>query len=534
MTDAERRATRRARMGAAETTVAAAPLSPTRKRGGGRIAFALVALVVLLAAAGAGAAIVLTSGVEVPVLTGLTLDEATAALASVECTVGVVTYDPASTEPTWTVTSQSLAGKRIDAGTAVNLVLAGAPPTTVPAVVGLTAQEASALLVDSALTTPTVTAAYDEAAAADVTIAQQPQPGSVVGSGSATSLVVSLGPPPVPTDSGPMTFVKKFSGPYSPKSVVATQTGLVFAQNMMYRHTVSVFDATTYALTKTIKDSVNLANFGYPEYPKTVQGGPVEAAVTPDGKYMYVSQYAMYGPGFTRPGDDDTTGPQSGCDPSFVYRIPLSTLEIDQVIKVGSVPKYVAVTPDGRYVLVTNWVSYTLSVIDVAQAKEIKTVKLGRHPRGIAVDSASTYAYIGVMGSSDIAKVNLADFSLGWIKGVGSTPRHVIISPDDRFLYVTLNLPNQVVKVDLATGKVVARVSTGTEPRSMAMSGDGRSLYVVNYESNTVTKLRAEDLSIIQTEATGTHPIGITYVNATREIWVCCYTGSIYVYRDPQ
>ena len=30
------------------------------------------------------------------------------------------------------------------------------------------------------------------------------------------------------------------------------------------------------------------------------------------------------------------------------------------------VPKYVAVTPDNRYVLVTNWCSFDLSVIDRA------------------------------------------------------------------------------------------------------------------------------------------------------------------------
>ena len=39
---------------------------------------------------------------------------------------------------------------------------------------------------------------------------------------------------------------------------------------------------------------------------------------------------------------------------------------IDQVIPVGAVPKYVAVTPDDKTVLVTNWCSWDLSVIDVA------------------------------------------------------------------------------------------------------------------------------------------------------------------------
>ena len=32
-------------------------------------------------------------------------------------------------------------------------------------------------------------------------------------------------------------------------------------------------------------------------------------------------------------------------------------MAVDQVIQVGLVPKYVATTPDGRYVLVSNWCS---------------------------------------------------------------------------------------------------------------------------------------------------------------------------------
>ena len=73
----------------------------------------------------------------------------------------------------------------------------------------------------------------------------------------------------------------------------------------------------------------------------------------------------MYGAGFGPEGLDSCT-PASGTDPSFVYRIDMRTKAIDQVIPVGAVPKYVAVTPDDKTVLVTNWCSWDLSVIDVA------------------------------------------------------------------------------------------------------------------------------------------------------------------------
>ena len=49
---------------------------------------------------------------------------------------------------------------------------------------------------------------------------------------------------------------------------------------------------------------VDLSTLGFPEHPGVVQGGPVEAAFSPDGRDVYVSNYSMYGPGFAHPGDD--------------------------------------------------------------------------------------------------------------------------------------------------------------------------------------------------------------------------------------
>src|SRR2546422_927767 len=81
--------------------------------------------------------------------------------------------------------------------------------------------------------------------------------------------------------------------------------------------------------------------------------------------------------------------PASGYSNSFVYRIDVAKLAIDQVTEVGAVPKFVAVSPDGRYVLVANWCSYDLSVIDTATGAQVKRLPIGRYPRGIAIDPTS-------------------------------------------------------------------------------------------------------------------------------------------------
>ena len=139
-----------------------------------------------------------------------------------------------------------------------------------------------------------------------------------------------------------MTQIATIGGPISPKSVDASGTGLVFAQNMMYRHSITVYNSAG-ALVKTIPDTVDLAALGIPGGP-TVQGAPVEAAFTPDARYVYASNYSMYGPG-QGPEGSDTCTPSSaraaGDTPSYVYRIDTRTLAVDQAIQVGLVPKYV-------------------------------------------------------------------------------------------------------------------------------------------------------------------------------------------------
>ena len=327
-----------------------------------------------------------------------------------------------------------------------------------------------------------------------------------------------------------MRLLKTITGPISPKSVAASQNGLVSAHNMMYNHSVTIYDSHSMELITTVSDQVNLSAFGITGHTGIFLGAPVEGAYSPDNKYLYFTNYAMYGKGFNKEGHD-VCSPSSGFDSSYVSRINLENYQIDAVYPVGSVPKVVKVTPDNKYILVTNWCSYTLSVISVDRQKVIKTIKIGRYPRGIAISSDSKYAYVVEMGGTNIHRINLEDFSQSLIP-IGSNPRAVQLSPDDSILYATLNAAGKVISWDLEKNKAIASVKTGQAARSLALSGDGTALFVVNFDSGTVTKLRASDLSRVQTFKVCKEPIGVTYDNETNRTWVACYGGSIKVYQN--
>jgi YVTN family beta-propeller protein len=329
-----------------------------------------------------------------------------------------------------------------------------------------------------------------------------------------------------------MKHITNIEGNLSPKSVVHNGNGLFFAQNMMYRHTVTVYNRN-YELVKVIKDEVELNKYGYSNYKGKFKGAPVECAFSHNGKYAWVSNYQMSGGDstqFKKPGCDGCSS-KDKYDSSFVYKINTSNLEIEKVIKVGAVPKYVYTTPDNSKVLVTNWTSGDLSIIDTEKNIEIKRIKLGTYPRGIVTNSKSTFAYIAVMGSNSVAKVNLQTFEVQHFNSIGKTPRHLCISSDDQFLYISFNGEGMIGKLNLVTQEMV-KLRVGNQPRSMVLSNDNKSLFVVNYADNTFSKISTSTMTVAAKTKTKHHPIGITFDKEKQAVWVACYSGYLQIFKD--
>lgn len=329
-----------------------------------------------------------------------------------------------------------------------------------------------------------------------------------------------------------MVETKTIGGAITPKSVVTSGHGLAVANNMMYSHSATFYDTRTGTLAATVADDVDLSAFGFPEFPGRTKGAPVEAAWSPDGRYAYVSNYAMSGPNH-RDSAQDFCGPENGYVDSFVYRIDTQkSFAVDQVIRVGAVPKYLTVTPDGRTLLVNNWCSWTMSVIDLATGRQVKQIPLPKNPRGMVVLPDSKTAYVAAFSTPNIYRVDLDAGTCTLFAHVGQAARHITMSPDAKFLYVVSSRANHVTKVDRDTGVVLATTPTEREPRTMAISPDGKALYVVDHWANVAQKIRTSDMRVIQTVKTFANPIGVSYDSVTGTVWIANYSGRIQVFDD--
>lgn len=328
-----------------------------------------------------------------------------------------------------------------------------------------------------------------------------------------------------------MRHLQHISGKLTPKSVDASGTGLVIANNMIYTHTMTLFNAGTKQRIADIPDTINLKDFGLSKTDTRLTGGPVEGVWSKDAKYVYVSNYVMTGPGYHDEPNDLCNGHEK-YKPSYVYRLNVAEKKIDEVIPVGAVPKYVALTHDGKQLLVSNWCSYSLGIIDLASKKQVAQVHIAAWPRGIAVSPDDQYAYVAAFGTANVYRVDLKSRQAKVFATVGGAARHITESPDGMYLYAVASHGNTVTKLDRETGKKLG-VTTGlVEPRSLTISPDGKALYVVNYFNATVTKIDAGTMKKLQTVKVSNHPIGITYEPRTGQVWVANYDGSIDVFDD--
>lgn len=135
----------------------------------------------------------------VPDVRGQTQAAATSALDAAHLIVGSVTEDYDDKAAAGTVArSTPKAGTSAKPGAAVDLVISTGPkPVAVPDVTGRKLGNANRTLASAGLTSTTASEQYSETAKAGVVLSQNPRPGTTVNSGTAVSIVVSKGPPPV-------------------------------------------------------------------------------------------------------------------------------------------------------------------------------------------------------------------------------------------------------------------------------------------------------------------------------------------------
>jgi len=201
-----------------------------------------------------------------------------------------------------------------------------------------------------------------------------------------------------------------------------------------------------------------------------------------------------------------------------VSLVDLGSRAITATIPVGDVPREVALSPDGRWAVVTNYggartAGATLSVIDVSSGTLERTVQLGVHrrPHGIAWLANGT---VLVLSETDSALVTL-DASTWMVTGSmpsgPGAPYLLAVDRDGARAFVTNVTASMVTAVDVAGRRVLASASVPKSSDGVAVRPGSDEVWVTSPQSDMITVLGAADLKTRGLIRSGEYPVRVRF-----------------------
>jgi len=162
---------------------------------------------------------------------------------------------------------------------------------------------------------------------------------------------------------------------------------------------------------------------------------------------------------------------------------------------VNMYPAGLAVTPDGKRLVVADQLADAASVVDLATGT-VSTVAVGHDPFGAVVSKDGRTAYVTNQGGTTVSVLDVSGSAptVRQTITVGTHPNAVLASADGRRLYVANGDSDAISVIDTRTNHVADTITlqpyrnapVGANPEGVALAPDGRTLYVANSGDNDV------------------------------------------------
>jgi YVTN family beta-propeller protein len=140
-------------------------------------------------------------------------------------------------------------------------------------------------------------------------------------------------------------------------------------------------------------------------------------------------------------------------------------------IATGAGAEGIAVTPNEKYVLVTNREAGTLSVISVESDEVVHSMEIGGFPIRVAVTPDGRRALVSQMTAGTVLEIAVGTWGRGRQLSVGAMPVGIEIHPEGRVAYVANTRDDRLTVVDLDSFELLMTIAAGDEPDGMAYVG---------------------------------------------------------------
>jgi DNA-binding beta-propeller fold protein YncE len=241
--------------------------------------------------------------------------------------------------------------------------------------------------------------------------------------------------------------------------------------------------------------------------------GPHGVALSPDGRYYYVT--TAHGTPF-----------------GFLWKYATANDSLAGRVMLGNFPATAQVTPDGAFVYVVNFNLYgemlpsSMSIVAADEMVEVARVQTCTMPHGSRVNPQGTKQYSGCMMDDLAVEIDTRDLGIsrhfmlakGKEHGMTGAPRQhaaesghaapdpaahgmnapmageVSCSPtwvqpsaDGAKIFVACNKSSEIVEIDVASWTMTRRIPTGNGVYNLAVTRDGRYLVGTNKRDRSVS-----------------------------------------------
>jgi YVTN family beta-propeller protein len=162
-------------------------------------------------------------------------------------------------------------------------------------------------------------------------------------------------------------------------------------------------------------------------------------------------------------------------------------------------------------VLVTNFDSASVSVIDRASGRVTATIPVGDGPIGVVASADGSSAYVANFHSATVSVLSVVDREVVDTISVQGSANALALTADGALLYVTDTFGETVAVIDTVTRRVVKTIPAPAQPAGVAVAADGHA-FVANFGGTTISVVDAwlgEVVAKIVLDAEVRGPLGI-------------------------
>jgi len=183
-------------------------------------------------------------------------------------------------------------------------------------------------------------------------------------------------------------------------------------------------------------------------------------------------------------------------------------------------PYQLGFSPDGKwFVTVAN----RLDHIDIYRGADFKLVSrifVDSVPSHLAFDAESKAVFVTLQKSNRVVAYNLETQAIKWNVEVGKTPAGLVMLPDNRRLLVALTGEDGVQVLDPKDGKIGGSLQTGKGAHQFWPKGDGRHWFVSNRVDSTVSLVDTQEMKVVGTIVVPGGPDCMDITADGKELWI--------------